>query len=57
VVQRIISDALVLSNVSSEVSMQLPLSEIKKFSSLFHEIEVKKAELKVAEYGISITTL
>lgn len=56
-VQSIIPDATVLSDVSSELAMQLPLSQVKRFSRLFNEIESTRSALRISEYGISITTL
>lgn len=57
VVQRHISSAVVLSDVSSEITMQLPMDEVKKFPALFNEIDSKKDSLGITTYGISITTL
>lgn len=37
--------------------MQLPLEDIRKFSALFNEIDAKKGDLRISEYGISVTTL
>ena len=56
-VHRFIDNAKVLSDVSSELSMQLPLDRVKEFSSLFREIDGKKDSLGIETYGISITTL
>lgn len=56
-VQRHIPRALLLSDVSSEITMQLPMDEMKRFPALFNEIDTKKDELGITTYGISITTL
>ena len=52
-----VPNAVVLSNVATDLSLQLPLDSVKNFPALFDEIDNKKAELKYVEYGISITTL
>ncbi len=46
-----------LSDVSSEITMQLPMDEVKKFPEMFNEIDTKKEALGISTYGISITTL
>lgn len=56
-VQRHIPRAILLSDVSSEITMQLPMDEVKKFPALFNEIDSKKDSLGLTTYGISITTL
>jgi ATP-binding cassette subfamily A (ABC1) protein 3 len=56
-VQRHIGRAILLSDVSSEITMQLPMDEVKKFPALFNEIDSKKDSLGITTYGISITTL
>ena len=56
-VQKHISRAILLSDVSSEITMQLPMDEVKKFPGLFNEIDSKKDSLGITTYGISITTL
>jgi len=56
-VKKYVPKATILSNVSNNLSMQLPLNDLKNFSSLFNEIDEQKNSLKYSEYGISITTL
>jgi ATP-binding cassette subfamily A (ABC1) protein 3 len=56
-VQRHIPRAVLLSDVSSEITMQLPMDEMKRFPALFNEIDTKKDALGITTYGISITTL
>jgi ATP-binding cassette subfamily A (ABC1) protein 3 len=56
-VQKYTSRATVLSDVSSEITMQLPMDEVKKFPEMFNEIDTKKEALGISTYGISITTL
>ncbi|EAR87981.2 ABC transporter family protein (macronuclear) [Tetrahymena thermophila SB210] len=46
-----------ISNVSAEIQMQLPLSYLPQFEQLFDEIDQRKAELGIQTYAISITTL
>ncbi len=46
-----------LSNVSSELVIQLPLDQISKFPSLFNDLDKRLKDLGLATYGISITTL
>lgn len=52
-----IPEADVLSNVGAEQSFRLPFSSSSKFVQLFTETDSMKAELGIAEYGISVTTL
>ena len=56
-VHKYIDNAKILSDVSSELSMQLPLDRVKEFSSLFKDIDGRKDQLGIETYGISITTL
>ena len=56
-VQKHISRAILLSDVSSEITMQLPMDEVKQVPGLFNEIDSKKDSMGITTYGISITTL
>jgi NRPS condensation-like uncharacterized protein len=56
-VKKYVAGATIISNVSTNLSMQLPMQDLKNFANLFNEIDNQKANLKYAEYGISITTL
>lgn len=56
-VRKHVPHAEVLSNIATDLSLQLPLQSLPQFSALFREIDDSKAHLKYAEYGISITTL
>lgn len=47
----------VLSDVSAELGVQLPMDQIKNFPDLFNEIDENKDRLGIESYGISITTL
>lgn len=52
-----IQNSTILSDVSCELGIQLPLDQVKNFSKLFTEIDQKKKDLGIETYGISITTL
>ena len=52
-----VPDAVILSNVSSELTIQLPLDKVKQFGKMFNEIDEAKEKIGVQTYGISITTL
>ncbi|KYR01293.1 ABC transporter A family protein [Tieghemostelium lacteum] len=52
-----ITEAAVLSNAATEISFRLPSSSIAKFSNMFHELDMKKNELYILHYGISVTTI
>lgn len=47
----------VTGDVSAEITLQLPMEEVDKFAKLFDELDVKKTELGIESYGVSITTL
>jgi hypothetical protein len=57
VVNKYIPSAKVLSNIATDLSIQLPIDGLPRFPALFKEIDDKQEQLKYAEYGISITTL
>lgn len=52
-----IPGAIKLSEVSSEISYQLPNAAIGRFKDFFTEMDEKKAELEIKSYGIGVTTL
>ena len=56
-IKKHIPEATILSNVSAELGIQLPVSTTPKFSGLFQELDSLKESLGVSGYGISITTL
>ncbi|CAD8078613.1 unnamed protein product [Paramecium primaurelia] len=56
-VMKYISSATILSNVSAEVVMQLPIDSVDKFPNLFEYLDKNLKTLHIATYGISITTL
>ena len=56
-VQKIIPDSKLSSNLNSEISFQLPTEESSKFPTLFGKIEKKKEALNILNVGISVTTV
>ena len=52
-----IENALKISEVSSEMTYQLPNESIKKFKDFFDAFDKRKDELGVKSYGIGVTTL
>ena len=52
-----IPKANLLSDVSAEISFQLPINTLNMFSELFKELDERKDELGILSYGVSITTL
>jgi ATP-binding cassette subfamily A (ABC1) protein 3 len=52
-----IPTSIVLSNVGSELSYQLPLSASSTFADLFETFDNQKEELGIVNYGVSVTTL
>lgn len=56
-VKKHVADAEILSNVGAEQSFRLPFQASDKFVALFNELDSRKESLKIAEYGISVTTL
>ena len=49
--------AVVLSNVGTEMSFQMPHDMASKFAFMFQEIDAKKSLLGVEQYSISLTTM
>ncbi|CAD8082367.1 unnamed protein product [Paramecium sonneborni] len=52
-----INSATVLSNVSAEIVIQLPIDSVVQFPNLFEYLDKNLKSLHIATYGISITTL
>mmetsp|Transcript_7283 Transcript_7283/g.6806 ORF Transcript_7283/g.6806 Transcript_7283/m.6806 type:complete len:90 (+) Transcript_7283:2215-2484(+) len=52
-----IPEAIKLSEVSSEVTFQLPNSSVNKFKTFFEGIDNNLEELQIKSYGIGVTTL
>jgi ATP-binding cassette, subfamily A (ABC1), member 3 len=57
VIRKHSSKCEILSNIGTELTVQLPLNDVGGFPLMFKEIDEKKDTLKYQEYGISITTL
>ncbi|CAD8172616.1 unnamed protein product [Paramecium pentaurelia] len=57
VIMKICSEAILISKVSAEILMQLPLNAVVKFPKLFAELDNNLKTLHIQSYGISITTL
>lgn len=57
VIRKYIPNCNVLSDVSAELGVQLPMDQIKQFPSLFQDIDSERDKLGIQSYGISITTL
>jgi ATP-binding cassette subfamily A (ABC1) protein 3 len=56
-VRSVIPSAKLHSDISSEISFMLPISEAGLFSELFEKLEKLKDSLNILNIGISITTL
>lgn len=52
-----IPEAEELSNVGTELTMQLPLSASERFQGLFEQFDDQKTALDIVNYGVSVTTL
>jgi ATP-binding cassette subfamily A (ABC1) protein 3 len=52
-----IRDANKLSEVSSEMTYQLPNDAVKNFKEFFETLDRRKSELGLKSYGIGVTTL
>ena len=56
-IQQHIPESQVLSDVSAEFALQLPLQSAPKFQSLFDELDQNLNKLGISSYGVSVTTL
>ncbi|CAD8078681.1 unnamed protein product [Paramecium primaurelia] len=56
-IQKVCPESILISKVSAEILLQLPLQAIQKFPSLFAELDKNLKSLHIQSYGISITTL
>ena len=56
-VAKYVPKAKVLSDVSAELTIQLPLSAAASFKALFDGLDSMKKELQITNYGVSVTTL
>eukprot|EP00049_Salpingoeca_infusionum_P004186 m.75537 g.75537 ORF g.75537 m.75537 type:complete len:1711 (-) comp12452_c2_seq4:1262-6394(-) len=57
VVQSHIADAVEEANIGSEVTYLLPKNSAEMFSELFGELEALQTDLKIASFGVSVTTM
>lgn len=57
VVRDAIPEAQVLSDVSSEITFQLPISASHRFAPMFEGLDKKVNDESIAMYGVGITTL
>ena len=56
-VQKHIPESNILSDVSAEFALQLPLESAPKFQHLFDELDKNLKSLGISTYGVSVTTL
>ena len=56
-IKKAIPEAEELSNVGTELTMQLPLSASERFQALFEKFDDEKTDLDIVNYGVSVTTL
>ena len=52
-----IPEAQLLSHVGTELSFRLPMQEAAAFPHILAQLEARRVELGVQDYGISVTTL
>ena len=56
-VKKHVPESKLLSDVSAEVALQLPLEAVPKFQDLFKNLDSNLEELRISTYGVSVTTL
>jgi ATP-binding cassette subfamily A (ABC1) protein 3 len=56
-VKSVVPSAKLHSDINSEISFMLPISETARFAGLFEKLEAMKDKLNILNIGISITTL
>lgn len=56
-VHQTVPDATVMTDVGTELTVQLPFASSQKFEELFSTIDESQEELQVASYGMSVTTM
>jgi len=56
-VQKHVPESNILSDVSAEFALQLPLNSTSKFQNLFDELDKNLNKLGLSTYGVSVTTL
>ena len=52
-----VKNAQKLSEVSSEITFQLPNDSVRSFKEFFHQLDQRKEQLGFKSYGIGVTTL
>lgn len=52
-----VDDAVLLNNVGTEMSFQLPMASSSQFTPMFEGLDEQVEEGNVMSYGVSITTL
>ncbi|CAI2386282.1 unnamed protein product [Moneuplotes crassus] len=52
-----IENCIKLSEVSSEITFQIPMAESDKFESFFTDLDNSLGDLKIKSYGVGVTTL
>ena len=57
VVKKFIPTCQIVSNVSAEICVQLPLDTVPQFKSFFEALDENQQSLGFSSYGISVTTL
>jgi len=56
-IQKHVPESRLLSDVSAEFALQLPLNSAPKFQNLFDELDKNLKRLGISSYGVSVTTL
>ncbi|GKY90545.1 hypothetical protein MPSEU_000028200 [Mayamaea pseudoterrestris] len=57
VIEKAVEEAVLLSNVGSEISYQLPLGASSKFPPMFESLDRLVDDKAISSYGVSLTTL
>ena len=56
-IRKYVPNCEILTDVATDLAVQVSMEHVSKFPALFNEIDEKKSVLRYVEYGISITTL
>ena len=56
-IKQIVPDASIMTDVGTELTVQLPFASSQKFEELFAEIDASQQDLDMASYGMSVTTM
>ena len=57
VIKQHVPGAVVVSEAGSEIAFQLPLASSVAFGPMLKELDAKRDTIKIADYGMSVTTL